>query len=56
MLNSYAYADPDYLYTDPQTGVLRNILNIADNEVLQFVEVGFTARRIQELWVDPLII
>lgn len=56
MLNSYAYADPDYIYTDPQTGVLRNILNITDNEVLQFVEAGFTARRIQEQWVDPIMI
>ena len=25
MLNQYHYIDPDYTYTDPETGVLRNL-------------------------------
>lgn len=56
MPNSYTYADPDYIYTDPQTGVLRNIGNIADKEALQFAEAGATARRTQELWAKPILI
>ena len=54
MPNSYTYVDPDYIYTDSQTGVLRNIGNIADNETLQFAEAGATARRSQELWINPI--
>lgn len=54
MPNSYTYVDPDYIYTDPQTGVLRNIGNISDNETLHFVEAGATARRSQELWINPI--
>lgn len=38
MPNSYTYVDTDYIYTEPQTGVLRNIGNIGDNETLQFIE------------------
>jgi hypothetical protein len=26
----YEYLDPDYTYTDPETGVLRNLGNITD--------------------------
>ena len=54
MPNSYTCADPDYIYTDPQTGVLRNIGNIADKEALQFAEAGATARRTEELWANPI--
>ena len=54
MSNSYTYVDTDYIYTDPQTGVLRNIGNITDNEALQFAEAGATARRSQELWMNPI--
>jgi hypothetical protein len=31
MRNDYEYIDPDYAYTDPQTGVLRNLAGISDN-------------------------
>ena len=54
MSNSYTYVDTDYIYTDAQTGVLRNIGNITDNEALQFAEAGATARRSQELWMNPI--
>ena len=54
MPNNYSYVDPDYIYTDPQTSVLLNIGNIADNEALQFAEAGATARRSQELWTNPI--
>lgn len=56
ILDSYAYTDPDYLYTDPQTGILRNIWNIVDYQTLQFTEAGATARRSQELWINPILI
>lgn len=34
MSNNYTYVDTDYIYTDPQIGILCNIRNIADNEAL----------------------
>lgn len=54
MPNSYTYVDPDYIYTDPQTGILRNIRNITDNEALRFAEAGATSKRIKELWERPV--
>ncbi|MDR2712683.1 MAG: hypothetical protein LBB91_06165 [Clostridiales bacterium] len=30
MRNDYQYIDHDYIYTDPKTGVLRNLGGIAD--------------------------
>jgi cell filamentation protein len=32
MRNTYEYIDPDYIYTDPKTGVLRNLGNVTDYE------------------------
>ena len=40
MSNSYKYIDPDYTYTDPISGLLRNKQDITDPEVLIFVESG----------------
>ena len=40
MSNSYKYIDPDFTYTDPKTGLLRNLLDITDPDVLLFVESG----------------
>ncbi len=34
MSNSYNYIDPDYTYTDPKTGVLRNLEHISDKNLL----------------------
>jgi cell filamentation protein len=54
MSNSYQYIDPDYAYTDHKTGVLRNIQDISDPEVLLFVESGAVTKRIQELYDNPI--
>ena len=40
MSNSYKYIDPDFTYTDPKTGLLRNLQDITDPDVLLFVESG----------------
>lgn len=50
--NSYKYLGPDYAYTDPKTGVLRNLQEIKDPEVLLFVESGAVTKRLQELYVN----
>ena len=54
MSNSYKYLDPDYTYTDPQSGVLRNLQDIKDPEVLLFVESSAVTKRLQELYKNPL--
>lgn len=54
MYNSYNYVDPDYTYTDPKTGILRNLADITDSEVLLFVESGAVTKRIQELQEKPI--
>jgi len=35
MSNAYKYLDPDYTYTDPKTGILRNLQDITDADVAQ---------------------
>lgn len=54
MSNSYKYIDPDYTYTDPKTGLLRNLQDIADTEVLLFFESSAVTKRLQELYEDPI--
>jgi len=54
MSNSYKYIDPDYTYTDPRTGVLRNLQEIEDTDVLIFVESGAVTKRLQELDETPM--
>ncbi len=54
MPDSYKYVDPDYIYTDPKTGVLRNLANITDPDALLFFETGAVAKRIQELYEKPV--
>ena len=54
MSNSYKYIDPDYTYTDPNTGLLRNLQDIADPDVLLFVESGAVTKRLQELYENPI--
>jgi len=53
MSDSYKYIDPDYTYTDPKTGLLRNIQNITDSDVLLFVESVTVNKRLQELYENP---
>ena len=55
MSDSYKYDDPDYIYTDPKTGILRNLADIIDQDVLLFFESGAVAKRIQELYEKPML-
>lgn len=50
MSNSYKYIDHEYTYTDPKTGLLRNLLNITDPDVLLFVESGTVTKRLQQFY------
>lgn len=54
MSNSYKYIDPDYTYTDPKTGILRNIQEISDPEVLMFVESSAVTKRLKGLHDNPI--
>lgn len=54
MPNSYRYVDYDYIYTDPKTGILRNLADITDPDDLLFFESGAVAKRIQELDEKPI--
>lgn len=54
MSNSYKYIDPNYTYTDPKTGILWNLQDITDPEVLLFVESGAVTKRLQELYDNPI--
>lgn len=54
MSDSYKYIDPDYTYTDPKTGILRNLADIKDQEVLLFFESGAVTKRIKELYENPI--
>jgi cell filamentation protein len=54
MSSSYNYIDPDHTYTDPKTGILRNLQEITDYDVLLFVESGAVTKRLQELYENPI--
>ncbi len=54
MPNDYKYLDPDYVYTDPKTGVLRNLENLSNYNALTFAETTATAKRASELLENPL--
>lgn len=54
MSESYKYLDQDYIYTDPKTGVLRNLADIKDSEDLLFFESVAVTKRIQELFEKPI--
>lgn len=54
MYDSYKYIDPDYIYTDPKTGVLRNLADITDEKDLIFAESGAVTKRVQELYENPI--
>ncbi|MDR1035108.1 MAG: Fic family protein [Deltaproteobacteria bacterium] len=56
MPDDFSCADPDFRYTDPATGVMRNLLNIADQALLSNVELCVSARRIEELKKNPIVI
>lgn len=54
MSDSYKYIDFDYTYTDPKTGILKNLQGITDPDVLLFVESGAVTKRLQELNNNPI--
>lgn len=54
MSNSYKYIDPDYSYIDPKTGILRNLQDVSDPEVLLFVESSAVTKRLLELYENPI--
>ena len=54
MSNFYKYIDPDFAYSDPNTGLLRNLQDITDPDVLLFVESGAVTKRLQELYEHPI--
>jgi len=56
MSNSYKYIDPENTYIDPKTGLLRNLQDISDPDVLLFVESGAVTKRLQELYEYPITI
>jgi cell filamentation protein len=54
MSNSYKYIDTNYTYIDPKSGLLRNLQDIKDPDVLLFVESGAVTKRLQELYEKPI--
>jgi len=56
MRNNYEYIDPDYTYTNPKTGVLRNLADIADHNGLLFFESAAVIKRVKELEAQPITI
>jgi cell filamentation protein len=56
MRNNYEYIDPDYTYTDPKTGVLRNLADINDSDGLLFFESAAVIKRSKELETKPITV
>ncbi|GHV11084.1 cell division protein Fic [Spirochaetia bacterium] len=56
MKNQYNYVDPDYTYTDPKTGELRNSQNITDYKILLSFESINASTRLEELKDKPIAI
>jgi len=56
MRNNYEYIDPDYTYTDPKTGVLRNLADITDSDGLLFFESAAVIKRSKELETQPIAV
>jgi cell filamentation protein len=54
MRNNYQYIDPDYFYTDPKTGVLRNLAGLNNYDGLVFLEGVSFLKRSNELKDNPL--
>lgn len=53
MSNSYIYIDPGFTYIDPNFGLLKNLQDITDPDVLLFVQSGAVTKRLQELYEKP---
>ena len=53
-MNEYHYIDPEHGYTDPATGVLRNLAGITDPAAATFLETSATTLRMRELVAVPM--
>lgn len=53
MENSYQYIDPDYKYT-AKNGIMRNLANIEDEQVLLVYESLKVSKRVEELQESPI--
>jgi cell filamentation protein len=54
--DNYQYIDPDYAYTDPKTGLLRNKENIDNNQLLLVFESLKCSERLEELAKTPVVV
>lgn len=54
MTNQYQYIDPDHVYTDSESGVLKNLVNATDLNTLLLIESGAVAKRIADLHIKPI--
>jgi cell filamentation protein len=54
--DNYQYVDPDYTYTDPKTGLLRNEENIDKKQLLIAFESLKCSERLEELAKNPVVI
>ena len=54
MRSDYWYLDPDYIYTDAKTGVLRNLGGVTDPDDLTFIETAAATKRVNELKTSPI--
>lgn len=54
MSNSYNYVDPENSYIDTKSGLLKNLQDITEYEVLLFVESSAVTKRLQELFENPI--
>lgn len=54
MSNSYRYLDLGNSYIDSTTGILKNLQDITDPEVLIFVESSTVTKRLYELYETPI--
>ena len=53
MENNYLYVDPDFLYTN-RNGILFNLANIEEEEVLLAYESLKVSKRVEELYENPV--
>ena len=54
MSKFYKYIDPEFTYIDPKSGLLMNLQDITDPDILLFVESGAVTKRLQELYEHPI--
>lgn len=54
MSNSYKYVDSNFTYIDPQSGILKNLVDIKDAADLMFFESVAVAKRLSEIHKKPI--